>query len=679
MNSDQIQSRIQTWEEQYKTQFDVFPIPTYVWRRENDDFTFVDFNEAAREMTLDNVQHAIGEKVSQYYKDRPEVIADFQKCWRTKNLIKREMQYTLKTTERQLWLNVTYAFVPPDMIMVFTEDISERKMAEEELRHSEERYRNIFETAGVSLWELDVSRFFPKLKEIQEQGISDLRTYLEQNPDEVKRLLYTARIVDVNESTLRLFEAESKDELFQAVDVIFLPETYPIIRNTILAAAEGRSFFESESKNRTLKGNILDVLMRMSLPTDPSHINKMFVSVVDITALKRGESERLKLESQIQYAQKLESLGVLAGGIAHDFNNILTGILGNANLALTLLSQDSPVRERIQQIETASLHAADLTNQMLAYAGKGKFEKHPIQFSSLIREMKSLLDVSISKQAMLTYILADDLPMIEADPSQIRQVVLNLVINASEAIGDRTGTITISTGLVNVTKQYLHERNMDHQLPAGKYVCLEVTDTGSGMDEETQSRIFEPFFTTKFTGRGLGLAAVHGIVRSHHGALSFTSRPGQGTAFRTLFPAMEETKHAQKKQAAETPQNWQGDGTVLVIEDEQSVRTVIQGMLEAIGFNVVTAAHGMEGVEVFQQCADDMVAVIIDLTMPGLSGWETYQALRRIRPDMTMIVTSGYTKEIAMERFGTDRFDAYLQKPYNSDHLRELMHAVLHS
>lgn len=248
--------------------------------------------------------------------------------------------------------------------------------------------------------------------------------------------------------------------------------------------------------------------------------------------------ERLTLERKLQETQKLESLGVLAGGIAHDFNNLLVGVMGNAGLALLELPDDSPVRETIEQIEVAAQRAADLTRQMLAYSGKGRFIIQHLDLGKLVQEMSQLLKVSISKNTIVSYEFESNLPKVEADATQLRQVIMNLLINASEAVGEREGHINLSTGVRWVDRKYLASTYLAPDLPEGKYVYLEVTDNGSGMDSETLGKIFDPFFTTKFTGRGLGLAAVLGIVRGHKGALKVTSQPGQGTTFSILLPAV---------------------------------------------------------------------------------------------------------------------------------------------
>ena len=268
-----------------------------------------------------------------------------------------------------------------------------------------------------------------------------------------------------------------------------------------------------------------------------NNVPLLLLAVTDITERKSAENKRLQLERQMQETQKLESLGVLAGGIAHDFNNLLTVILGNASLALDELPPTSAAGDSLKAIEHTALRAAELCRQMLAYSGKGRFVIESIPLGALIRDMVSLLKASISKKAMLHLNLAESLPPLRGDPSQIRQIVMNLVINASEALGDHAGTITLATGLLDESPEPLAGVHFGEPLAQGPYVWLEVSDTGCGMDPETRRRIFEPFFTTKFTGRGLGLSAVLGIVRGHQGALKVQSEPGKGTTFKVLFPA----------------------------------------------------------------------------------------------------------------------------------------------
>jgi PAS domain S-box-containing protein len=378
----------------------------------------------------------------------------------------------------------------------------------------------------------------------------------------------------------------------------------------------------------------------------------------------RMEEERHKLEVQMQQAQKLESLGILAGGIAHDFNNLLTVILGHANLALADLSPESPARKNLLEIDNASHRAAELCRQMLAYSGRGNFVMKPINLSRLAQELIHMLQVSISKKVMLRCGFEENLPSIEADPAQMRQVVMNLVINASEAIGSKEGVISISTGSMQCNQTYLRESYPIKPPLHGKYVYIEVSDTGCGMDSETLTKIFEPFFTTKFTGRGLGLAAVLGIMRQHKGAIKITSEPGNGSTFRVLFPALSNTD--TPPEAEMPPQLWRGSGTILVVDDEAEVLNVARIMLEHHGFHVLTATDGREAIKLFQKHGGNIVCVLLDMTMPHMDGEETCHELRRIRKDVRVVIASGYSEQEITKRFADRPPAGFIEKPYEA-------------
>ena len=404
----------------------------------------------------------------------------------------------------------------------------------------------------------------------------------------------------------------------------------------------------------------------------------LLLSVTDITERKWAEEKRLQMERQMQQTQKLESLGVLAGGIAHDFNNLLTIILGNASQALDEMPPLSPARDSLQAIEATSLRAAELCRQMLAYSGKGRFVIENIRMNDLIGEMISLLKASISKKAILNLNLKERLPPLRGDPSQIRQVMMNLVFNASEAIGEHGGVITISTGMMECSGEYISEFYLDESLTEGLYVWLEISDTGCGMDHETQRRIFEPFFTTKFTGRGLGLSAVLGIVRGHKGALKVYSEPGQGTTFKALFPAVQTDKPQIAQSSGSTHHSdWKGAGTILLVDDEESVRSLGNRMLERLGFKVLIAVDGQQALEIFRELSDEILLVILDLTMPYMDGEETFRELRRIDPKARVIMSSGYTESEITPRFAGKRLSGFLQKPYTLDTLTQRLRDAL--
>jgi PAS domain S-box-containing protein len=402
---------------------------------------------------------------------------------------------------------------------------------------------------------------------------------------------------------------------------------------------------------------------------------RMFGTVQDVTAEQEAEAERRRLELQMQHAQKLESLGVLAGGIAHDFNNLLVGMLGNASLALMDVPPGLPARRAIEDIERAAQRAAELTRQLLAYSGKGRFVIEPVDLSRLVEDMTSLLRAALSKKAELSLDLRRALPSVEADATQLRQVVMNLLVNASDAIGDEPGTIAIRTGVQRVDALYRATLLDGAQLLDGDHVFVDVADTGTGMDEATLARIFDPFFTTKFTGRGLGLAATLGIVRGHKGAIKVYSEPGRGSTFRVLLPAGAGAPVSDADRPAF--EGWQGEGTVLVVDDEPAVRAVTRSLLERRGFRVVEAADGEEGVQRFLAAPDAFRLVLLDLTMPKLDGEETFRRMRQLAPGVKVLLMSGYNQQNVTSQFVGKGLAGFLQKPFRAAELYAAVARVL--
>ncbi len=422
-------------------------------------------------------------------------------------------------------------------------------------------------------------------------------------------------------------------------------------------------------------GDTLQAEMRI-VEIDWGEESAYLASLRDITIRKIAEEERKRAEVQMQQVQKLESLGVLAGGIAHDFNNLLMTIVAHAGLAAKKMTLESPGREHLLKIEQAALRGGELANQMLTYAGRGKPLIQAIHVSKFVEEMGHLLAVSISKRISLVYDLSSHLPMVNVDPAQMRQVVMNLIINASEAIGERMGTITLRTGDMCVTEDYLSGCHVRGEFEDKTCVFFEVVDTGIGIDAEVLEKIFDPFFTTKFAGRGLGLAALLGIVRSHGGAIKVTSELGKGTAFRIILPRMlgKESMTHEQSGVQKTPS---GKGMILVVDDEEDVRLAAQLILEDIGYQVICAQDGLSGLDLFRQYQHDIRAVLLDLTMPHMNGEELFSEIQRIRKDVPVVLSSGYSEEEAIRQFAGNPFNAFIQKPYQIEALVETIHHVL--
>jgi two-component system, cell cycle sensor histidine kinase and response regulator CckA len=408
---------------------------------------------------------------------------------------------------------------------------------------------------------------------------------------------------------------------------------------------------------------------------DSGRVIRLFGTLRDITDRVKAEEERLRMERQIQQTQKLESLGVLAGGIAHDFNNLLMAILGYADLSLTNMEVPvpAPVRKNLEEITSASRRASDLCRQMLAYAGRGRFEEELFRLDELVEEMTRLLASSISKKIRLQIHHGPGLPSLKGDPTQIRQVVMNLVINASEAVGDQEGVVTVSTSLRHCTPEDLFNSYLNQNLLEGDYLCLEVTDTGSGMDQHTLERLFEPFFTTKFTGRGLGMSAVLGIVRGHGGSLSVKSKVGGGSTFTIYLPPEEAVFPEPVREEPDYPPDWKGEGTVLLVEDEESIRTLGTLMLEQLGFEVVTAEDGVAALEIYRREGSRFSLVLLDLTMPRMGGAETFRAIREINPDVQVLIASGFSAQEMEAQFEGQGLLGFIEKPFTLDTLRNII------
>lgn len=528
-------------------------------------------------------------------------------------------------------------------LILFTEIITAKVRAEEAQRESEERFRRVFE----------------------------------EGPLGIALITRNLQLLRVNRA-LRIMFGYSDDEMAGKPlrDFIHPDE---VLRGLSSGSSSVEGKPASTFTLRCLRKNGATMWVNLTMGVIHASDGQVAYGILmleDITGRKQGEEERQRLERKLQEAQKLESLGVLAGGIAHDFNNLLTGILGNTSLAQMECQTGSPAMPFLKQIENATLRAADLSKQMLAYSGRGRFVIDRLDLSQIVEDTTHLLKLSISKKAVLKFELARHLPPIQADATQIRQIIMNLVINASEAIGDKSGFISVSTGVMRADRAYLLTTVFAPDIPEGYYVFLEITDNGCGMSEETKARIFDPFFTTKFTGRGLGLAAVLGIVRGHKGALKVYSEPGRGTTFRLLLPAAEEMGEIAKSRPAPVAA-WRGYGAVLVVDDEETIRAVTSRMLENFGFRVLLAQDGREGVALYRENLREIRLVLLDLTMPHLDGEETFRELRRLKPDVKAVIMSGFSEQDATSRFVGKGLAGFIQKPFKAQELEAKLREIL--
>ena len=396
--------------------------------------------------------------------------------------------------------------------------------------------------------------------------------------------------------------------------------------------------------------------------------------VMDVTARRVAEEERRNLQASLLRLQKAESLGLMAGGIAHDFNNILTAITGNLDLALSRLGESDPAATCLRAAQQASDRAAELCRHMLTYSGGGHLDTARHDLADLLRTWQPALAQELPTTQRLDVALPDRPLPVEIDPGQVRQALLHVLRNAVEAAGPHAGTITLTAGLHPCTAADLQTPWMPDQRPAGDYVEVSIADQGPGMSTDTLQRIFDPFFSTKFTGRGLGLPATLGIVRMHHGVVKVESRLGEGTTVRLLLPLARGPAQPARATHSDAPA---ARPTVLVADDEPAIRSLCTQMLEHFGFRVLAAADGVEAVELFQRQGHAVHCLLLDVTMPRMSGAEALQEIRRHDPSVPAIITSGYSQQDVAARFAGTPFETFLQKPFNSHALRQAVQQAL--
>ena len=515
---------------------------------------------------------------------------------------------------------------------------------------------------------------------------SELRYHalLDTSPDAITVVDLRGHLLLANQRALAQLGYESLEELQAEGKTAFdfiAPEEREQFKRVGLGMLETGESNRFEYQAVLRNGARLSVEVNVGLVRGRDGEPVGYIAVTrDLTERHQAEMQRLHLEAQVQHSQKLESLGVLAGGIAHDFNNLLGGVLGNASLARLDIPEGSPASARIDRVEQAAQRATELTRQMLAYSGRGKFVVEPVDLAELVRQMSQLLEVSISKKVELVFEADPNLSMVTADASQIQQVVMNLITNAAEAIGDESGSIHLHLRPAKLGPGERTDNATGEPIPAGDYVCLDVADTGCGLDLQATGRMFDPFFSTKFTGRGLGLAAVLGIVQGHKGGISVKSQAGEGTSIRVYLPTTEtgaefELPVVQPDTVASG--HWKGAGTVLVVDDEEMIRNLVVPTLEAVGFEVICAADGRSGLDLFQSHFDQLSAVVLDLTMPKLDGKEAHRLMRKRSLDLPILMTSGYSEEEVSELLAGQNHTAFLQKPFKPDELISNLRACM--
>ncbi|MGD9098063.1 MAG: ATP-binding protein [Desulfobacterales bacterium] len=541
-----------------------------------------------------------------------------------------------------------------------------------ELRQSELRYRALFEDSPTSLWEEDFSRLKRHFDHLRRQGVQDFDAYFRKRPEETTRCIRMVRIRDVNKATLALYEAGSKQELMANIRRIMPVSDLDVLRRELVAMAT-EAHFEIECVNHTLTGQQRHLLIRSSIPPGyETTWGKVFVSAFDLTGRVQAEAEKKKLERQLRQAQKMEAVGTLAGGIAHDFNNILSAVIGFTEMALEDATPESFLRRNMEQVLQAGMRAKHLVQQILAFSRQSDQELRPVQLKRTIVEACELLRASLpSTIAIRTRFRTNVFTM--SDPTQMHQVLMNLCTNAAHAMRTHGGTLSIVLDAIDDPAPWRAEHP---ELTAPAYVRLTVSDSGHGISEQIIERIFDPFFTTKehTEGTGMGLAVVHGIVKSHKGLITVESRNGEGTTFTVLLPQIvtPETGRPQANGVLQT-----GNESILFVDDEAMLVDLSSQLLKRLGYSVTACTSSLEALSRFRDAPADFDLVITDMTMPQLTGKELAGEMLAIRPGLPIILCTGFSEIITEDDARHAGIRAFIMKPIIMKELAATIRRIL--
>ena len=512
-----------------------------------------------------------------------------------------------------------------------------------------------------------------------EAEIGRLTKIIEATPDYVFTTNETGTILYVNAALLSVWpEPEAgRSWIGREITELFPNGPGQRMRDEAIPKARESGSWEGEIDLESPEGVTVPASQAVIAHYDEENDKYTYSGILrDITEQRKAEAGRLQQERKVLEVQKAESLGVLAGGIAHDFNNLMTAVVGNANLARAEAGRDEKLDEFLSEIEDAAERASVLCHQMLAYAGRNPVSFTELDLNQLVEGTLQLLRPSISKKITVGFEAGEQLPPVLASTTQAQQMVMNIAANAVQSMGEVQGRLTFRTASVSLNQVEADKQFPGQSLPAGDYVILEIEDTGLGMSLDVQAKIFEPFFTTKFTGQGLGLAAVVGYVRSHRGAISVRSEVGEGALFRVAFPALE-IKPATKEVVVEPDANWQGSGTILVVDDDRSIRIVAGAILKRLGFSVRFASDGVDGVEKFKLWDGEIACVLLDLTMPRMDGFEAHSEMHRHNPNVPVLLISGYSQKLANLPADAIHPAGVLSKPFGIASLRARLAAIL--
>jgi PAS domain S-box-containing protein len=651
------------------------------------DGKIMDVNHSTEQITGFSRQELIGTDFSDYFTEPDKARSGYEKVFKEGAVYDYplEIQHIEGQVTPVLYNASVYRNETGEVVGVFAaaREITELKKAQEMLQNINEEleHRVLLRTAELEASNYKLRNEIIERKQAEEnfkKSAIQWKATFDAVNDVIWLLDNNYRIIRCNSATEKYFKKDIMDILGSYCWEIAHGASEPVCDCPYMQLKQGmeRKTCELQSGQHWLDVSVDPIF------DDKGNMNGAVHIIRDITSRKHEEKKREKLQEQLRHSQKMESLGIVTGGIAHDFNNLLQNIIGNQELALLGMKESSAEKECIKTASLAAQNAADLTSQMLAYSGRGHFVLEQVNLNHIIMDMDQVLRSFISKDTALSYRLSNDLPKVNADKIQIRQIIQNLVINASEAIGASEGQVRVSTGIVQCRREDLESQWIIGQSPDGLYVYLEITDTGCGMDDKILDKIFDPFFSTKNIGRGLGLAAVHGIIRGHKCSVQINSKLGTGTEFRILFPVSEKNDDTEGKGVVEKLETGKSK-VILFVDDEAELVNIGVTALEISGYKVLAASNGIEALEIFNSNLntakeeDRIACIILDYIMPRMDGEEAMREFKRIAPGVPVILISGYGEDFVFQHFNKNDLAGFIKKPYSLKALTELLKETL--